>query len=128
MRPGRIPPNHHIQFARPVSKGIDSVAQQQLELQFGSAINHGLFSTHWLEHRLQLEPEWTELRVAAQVELERLSEIWKSERKRVERYQGEQALEYGFFSLSSKRWGGSPIIRRFSKEGSQAMYSLQLKP
>jgi hypothetical protein len=33
--------------------------------QFGPLFNSGLFSSHWLEHRLCLEPEWRELKDAA---------------------------------------------------------------
>ena len=33
--------------------------------QFGPLLNSGLFSSHWLEHRLCLEPEWRELKEAA---------------------------------------------------------------
>jgi hypothetical protein len=33
--------------------------------QFGPLFNSGLFSSHWLEHRLCLEPEWRELKDTA---------------------------------------------------------------
>jgi hypothetical protein len=38
----------------------------QMELPFNPIRNSGLFSSHWLERRLLLEPEWTELKEAAQ--------------------------------------------------------------
>jgi hypothetical protein len=31
-------------------------------LPFGALRNSDLLSNHWLEHRLPLEPEWTDLR------------------------------------------------------------------
>ena len=37
----------------------------QLLFEFGAVRNSDLFSNHWLENRLPLEPEWTELRAEA---------------------------------------------------------------
>jgi hypothetical protein len=65
-------------------------------LPFGPVHNVGLFSSHWLEHRLELEPEWQELRDEAGGVLKSLAELWKVERSRVERYGDEQGLEVGF--------------------------------
>jgi hypothetical protein len=71
-------------------------APVQEVLPFGPVHNVGLFSSHWLEHRLELEPEWQELRDEASEVLKRLAELWKVERNRVERYGDEQGLEVGF--------------------------------
>jgi hypothetical protein len=68
----------------------------QQTLSFGPVHNVGLFSSHWLDHRLELEPEWQELRDEARDALERLAELWKVQRNRVERYGDEQGLEEGF--------------------------------
>lgn len=68
----------------------------QQTLPFGPVHNVGLFSSHWLEHRLELEPEWQELREEASDVLRRLAELWKVQRNRVERYGDEQGLEEGF--------------------------------
>ncbi len=57
---------------------------QQPLLPFGAVRNSGLFSTHWLQNRLHMEPEWTELRDAAKETLDRLGELWKIQRNRVE--------------------------------------------
>jgi hypothetical protein len=73
---------------------MPTVAQQTLP--FGPVHNVGLFSSHWMEHRLELEPEWQELRDEASDVLRRLAELWKVERNRVERYGDEQGLEVGF--------------------------------
>ncbi len=40
-------------------------APAQQTLPFGPVHNVGLLSSHWLEHRLELEPEWRELREMA---------------------------------------------------------------
>jgi hypothetical protein len=65
-------------------------------LPFSPIQNMGLFSSHWLEHRLGLEPEWQELHDEAQETLDRLAGLWKVQRNRVERYGDEQGLEEGF--------------------------------
>ncbi|MCY2966495.1 MAG: hypothetical protein NT069_23170, partial [Planctomycetota bacterium] len=59
-------------------------------------LNSGLFSSHWLSSRLRLEPEWADLRAESNAVLAELVSLWRTERTRVEQYQGEQALEYGF--------------------------------
>src|SRR6516165_11641942 len=70
--------------------------QAQPSLPSAPVQNVGLFSSHWLEHRLGLEPEWEELRDEARATLDRLAELWKVQRNRVERYGNEQGLEEGF--------------------------------
>jgi hypothetical protein len=37
----------------------------QLELPFGPILNRDFLSNHWLDHRLPLEPEWSEAREMA---------------------------------------------------------------
>jgi hypothetical protein len=71
-------------------------ALAQPSLPFGPVHNVGLFSSHWLENRLQLEPEWDGLREQAREVLDELAELWKVQRNRVERYGDEQGLEEGF--------------------------------
>src|SRR4051812_47786525 len=68
----------------------------QLVLPFGFVRNRELFSSHWLEHRLILEPEWTEIRANAQGVLEQLAELWQRQRTRVEHYGAEHPLEHAF--------------------------------
>ncbi|HWE95247.1 MAG TPA: Eco57I restriction-modification methylase domain-containing protein [Tepidisphaeraceae bacterium] len=68
----------------------------QLQLQFSPIRNHGLFSNHWLENRLPLEPEWVRLRADAIALLSALTDLWRVQRNRVEQYGGEQALEQAF--------------------------------
>ncbi len=68
----------------------------QLLLEFNAVRNSDLFSNHWLENRLPLEPEWTEARAEAYAAIETLTELWKVQKKRVEKYDGEQMLEEQF--------------------------------
>ena len=63
---------------------------------FGPVRNSELFSNHWLEHRLPLEPEWREQAGPARAALERLGKLWQAQRGRVERYGDEQGLEHAF--------------------------------
>lgn len=57
--------------------------------------NRNLFSNHWLEQRLPLEPEWVERREAAQDALAELQSLWARVGRRVEQYGNEAGLEYG---------------------------------
>lgn len=69
---------------------------RQRSLQFNPVKNSGLLSSHWLEHRLQDEPEWDEVHDEARAVLERLGRLWDVQRTRVERYESEAALEQAF--------------------------------
>jgi hypothetical protein len=78
------------------------MVRKQLELPFGPLRNSALFSNHWLEHRLPLEPEWNELRDEARGVLDRLAELWSEQHDRVEHYGNEQGLEYAFIQPVSE--------------------------
>ena len=67
----------------------------QLTFAFSPLRNSELFSNHWLEHRLPLEPEWSELADRAHDALESLTTLWKAERHRVHKYTKEAPLEKG---------------------------------
>jgi type I restriction-modification system DNA methylase subunit len=69
------------------------MSREQLSLPFSPIRNSGLFSNHWLEHRLPLEPEWAELREEATNAIHALSELWEEKEKHVEHYANEQTLE-----------------------------------
>jgi hypothetical protein len=69
---------------------------RQLILPLSALRNRDLLSSHWLENRLLLEPEWEELREQAKEILEQLVELWKTQRNRVEHYGDEQGLEQAF--------------------------------
>lgn len=58
--------------------------------------NSNLFSNQWLESRLKLEPEWEQLRGQATDAINRLHELWKTERSRVNKYHDEAPLEQKF--------------------------------
>jgi hypothetical protein len=82
------------------------MANGQLVLPFGTIRNRDLFSSHWLEHRLRLEPEWAEARAEAERTIERLADIWRVQRDRVAQYGAEQPLEHAFIQpvLSLLGW------------------------
>ena len=87
---------------------MNLVAKQQLKLNFGPALNSGLFSTHWLTNRLRREPDWTTSRDEANAALAELASLWKIERGRVAKYPSEQSLEYGFIQPVLKALGWKP--------------------
>jgi hypothetical protein len=70
--------------------------RHQIPLPLGPIRNSQFLSNHWLEHRLPLEPEWTELRGQAERVLDVLAELWKVQWNRVEKYGDEQGLEHAF--------------------------------
>jgi hypothetical protein len=71
-------------------------ANAQLDLPLGSVRSKELFSSHWLQHRLRLEPEWNALRTTAQAALDRIAELWNVQRARVSQYGAEHPLEEAF--------------------------------
>lgn len=79
---------------------------EQLLLPIRPVRNLALFSSHWLENRLRLEPEWVGLRLEAADVLERLANIWRVERNRVLQYGSEPGLEHGFIQpvLAALGW------------------------
>jgi hypothetical protein len=70
--------------------------ERQMSLPLSPVRNREFLSNHWLEHRLPLEPEWQEHRVAAVDSLRRLLDLWRVERSRVELYGDEAGLEEKF--------------------------------
>ena len=68
----------------------------QLPLQFEPFRNCSLFSSHWLENRLRLEPEWEEIQDEAETALTQLRNLWSEERPKVKLYGAEASLEYAF--------------------------------
>ena len=70
--------------------------ERQITLPLSPVRNCNFLSNHWLKHRLPLEPEWREQAEAAQVVLERLLALWRTEKNRVERYGDEAGLEEKF--------------------------------
>jgi len=68
---------------------------EQLSFPFGPLHNKDLFSNHWLENRLRLEPEWQEYKEQAKEALKKIINIWKKEHKNVGKY-AEPSLEYAF--------------------------------
>ncbi|TWT41907.1 Modification methylase TaqI [Phycisphaerae bacterium RAS1] len=75
-------------------------------LPFGALRNSELFSNHWLQHRLQLEPEFAELRDAAGLAFRSVRQLWEMQRSRVEHYGDEAGLEQAFIQplLATLGW------------------------
>ena len=76
-----------------------------MSLPLSPVRNSDFLSSHWLEHRLPLEPEWAEQIQAAKVALERVLSLWSKERNRVERYGDEAGLEEKFIQPVFKALG-----------------------
>lgn len=98
---------------------------EQLTLPLGALRNRALFSSHWLENRLPLEPEWAELRDEARDVLENMSELWRVQRGRVEHYGDEQGLEQAFIQPVLERLGWKLKYQTFL-QGRKPDYALFL--
>ena len=79
--------------------------ERQMTLPLSPVRNSNFLSNHWLKHRLPLEPEWREQAEAAQVILERLLALWRTEKNRVQRYGDEAGLEEKFIQPVFKSLG-----------------------
>ena len=101
------------------------MVHEQLTLPLGALRNRALFSSHWLEHRLPLEPEWTELRDKAREVLDSLTELWRVQRGRVEHYGDEQGLEQAFIQPVFERLGWKLKYQTFL-QGRKPDYALFL--
>jgi len=91
----------------------------------GSIRNNELFSSHWLKHRLPLEPEWNECQRSATEALKSVVELWQDQRGRVEQYGGEQSLEQAFIQpvLQTLGW---KLIYQTHLRGRKPDYALFL--
>jgi len=85
--------------------------------------NRGLFSNHWFENRLGLEPEWKELRDDARRALDRLAKLWETQRDRVERYRTEAPLEQAFIQPVFEALGWK-LIYQTHLQGRKPDYAL----
>lgn len=94
-------------------------------LPFGALVNCDLFSNHWLEHRLPLEPEWTELRAESDAALARATDLWRQERGRVEQYGSEASLEQALIQPLFEILGWKLIYQTWLK-GRKPDYALFL--
>ena len=96
----------------------------QLPIPFGPIRNSNLFSNHWLEYRLPLEPEWNELRQDAEAILDRLGKLWKREQNRVEQY-SEGGLEQAFIQRVLEELGWK-LVYQTHLRGRKPDYALFL--
>jgi hypothetical protein len=101
------------------------MAKRQLTLPFGPIRNRNLFSNHWLEHRLCLEPEWAEFHRAAEDLIGQLGLLWKAQRERVAQY-AEANLEQAFIQpiLTQLGW---KFLYQTSLRGRKPDYALFLR-
>ena len=88
----------------------------QTLLQFGHVINRDLFSSHWLDNRLALEPEWQEFTEDANVVLEKLGKIWTKEKNRLDQYETEQSLEPAFIQPIFEALGWEFVYQTFLRQ------------
>jgi len=97
----------------------------QLELPLGTVRNSFLFSSHWLQKRLPLEPEWKEFRDQANTVYRALKDLWKQEGDRVGQYGNESSLEYAFIQpvLEALGW---KLIYQTNVRGRKPDYALFL--
>jgi hypothetical protein len=100
------------------------VTTRQLKIPFGPLRNSNLFSNHWLEHRLTLEPEWTEYRPLAVRLLGQLAELWRQQKNRVDQYT-EPTLEEAFIQPVLKELGWMLLYQQFLR-GRKPDYALFL--
>jgi hypothetical protein len=100
------------------------MARQRL-LQLSPVKNVGLLSSHWIENRLRLEPEWAEFLAQARAVLDRLGALWNVQRNRVEQYGDEAGLEQAFIQpvLTTLGW---PLKYQTFLQGREPDYALFL--
>lgn len=97
----------------------------QQSLPLTSLRNRDLFSTHWLEKRLPLEPEWNDLRDEARSVLVALGDLWRTQKNRVEKYGNEQGLEEAFIQPVLRELGWKFKYQTFL-QGREPDYALFL--
>ena len=100
-------------------------AERQLLFPFGPVRNSELFSNHWLEKRLPLEPEWKECEDEARRALDDLLHLWAREEHHVQLYEDEQSLEYAFIQPVFEALGWT-IIYQTRLRGRKPDYALFL--
>jgi Eco57I restriction-modification methylase len=98
-------------------------SESQLLLPFSAVRNSNLFSNHWLERRLPLEPEWKEFGSEAADVLQQLLAIWEKERTRVEKYGDEAGLEHAFIQPMLEALGWTLKYQTFL-QGREPDYAL----
>lgn len=96
-------------MVQPLARGLSSSSNHQAALNFSALRNSELFSAHWLELRLPLEPEWRELSEDAARALDEVYSIWARERANLPLYQSEAALENSFIQPILRALGWSYI-------------------
>jgi len=82
---------------------------RQRRIQFNPVKNVELLSSHWLENRLPLEPEWREFAGRARETLDQLAQLGSTQRTGVEHYGTEAALEHAFIQPALEALGWKPL-------------------
>jgi hypothetical protein len=98
---------------------------QDLFTQFLPIRNRGVFSDHWLDRRLELEPEWTERAADAADALTALGTLWAKERDRLDKFLNEAGLEYAFIQPVLEALGWVPQYQ-VTLKGRKPDYALYL--
>ena len=99
--------------------------RRQATIQFSPVKNFGLLSSHWIENRLRLEPEWNEYEAQARETLDKLGRLWKIQRTRVENYGNEAPLEQALIQPVFETIGWKLIYQTFL-QGRKPDYALFL--
>jgi hypothetical protein len=108
---------------RRINGGKVAPGRGQMLLPFSHVRNRGLFSNHWFENRLTLEPEWNATRETAKHVLEELLGLWGQESNRVERYGAEAPLEHAFIQPVFQAIGWKLVYQTWL-EGREPDYAL----
>lgn len=95
----------------------------QLSLRLSPIRINELFSTHWINNRLILEPEWNECQQKAHEVLDRLVRVWREQHNRLEQYQNEQSLEQAFIQPVLQALGWKLIYQTYLR-GRRPDYAL----
>jgi hypothetical protein len=97
--------------------GFEPMSDVQQHFGYSPIRNKALFSSHWLENRLRLEPEWNELRDEAIGVLTKISKLWTVQKSRVQHLGNEQSLEYAFIQPVFEELGWKLIYQTFLSGG-----------
>jgi len=69
---------------------------KQSQLQFSAIRNADFLSNHWLDKRLADQPEWENLRSAANDALTQMAALWEKQKDLAPKYDDEAGLEQAF--------------------------------
>jgi hypothetical protein len=100
---------------------------KQQDLHFSAIRNADFLSNHWLEKRLTDQPEWTNLRSAANQALAQIAALWDDQKKLAPKYDDEAGLEQAFIQPIFDILGWKLKYQTFL-QGREPDYALFLSP